>query len=470
VNDASSAYRPQPSAATGSFGGHLAATLKLGLPLVGTQVAQIMIGVTDTVMIGWLGARELAAATLGGNVFFVALMLGSGFAFAVIPVVAQARGRGDDRTVRRALRMAIWIVLGYSALLMGPLWMIEPVLNALGQEPEVAALAAKYSRIMQWTLFPMLCVMTVRGFLSALERPRPMLIATIVAVIVNAFLNYALIFGNWGAPRLELQGAAIASVLSACVSLAVGIAYLAWTPALRRMELLIRPLRPDWESLREILHLGWPISLTVIAEIGMFTASSIMMGWVSTIALAAHGIALQLASLIFMVPLGLASAATVHVGGAVGRGDGRGVLLAAQAVIAIGAAVAIFGAACFLLAPQPLVRIFLDLANPDAAEVETYAILLLAVAAAFQLVDGLQALASGLLRGLKDMRTPMMLAVISYWVVGIPAAWWLGFPAGLAGVGIWVGLAIGLACAALLLTVRFFLLARRFAGNRATVT
>jgi len=443
--------------------------MKLGLPLVGTQIAQIMIGVTDTVMIGWLGARELAAATLGANAFFVALMLGSGFAFAVMPVVAQARGRSDDRTVRRALRMAIWLVLAYSALLMAPLWMIEPILNAMGQEPEVSELAADYSRIMQWTLFPMLCVMTARSFLSALEHPRPALIATIVAAVANAPLNYALIFGHWGAPRLELQGAAIASILSACTSLAIILAYISWAPALRRLELLVRPFRPDWEATREIIHLGWPISLTVIAEIGMFSASSIMMGWVGTIALAAHGIALQLASLIFMVPLGLASAATVHVGSAVGRGHGRDVLLAAYAVSAIGAAVAVLGAACFLLVPYPLVRIFLDMANADAADVEAYAVTLLAIAAAFQLVDGLQALASGLLRGLKDTRTPMILAVISYWIIGIPAAWWLGFPGGFAGAGIWAGLAIGLACAAILLTMRFFLMTRKFARIPAAV-
>ncbi len=452
-----------PRSADGlSFGGHLAATLKLGLPLVATQVAQILIGVTDTVMIGWLGAHQLAAVTLGTSVYFVAFMLGSGFAFAVMPVVAHAQVRNDRQTVRRALRMAIWIVLAYSAVLMPPLWLTEPVLIAIGEKPDVSALAGKYLAIMQWSMFPMLCVMVLRSFLSALERPRPALFATIFAVVANAFLNYALIFGNWGAPRLELQGAAIASVASSSVSLLILVAYAGLSPALQRLELAVRPLKPDWGAAVELLRLGWPISLTVIAEIGLFSASSVMMGWIGTVELAAHGIALQIASLIFMVPLGLGTVATVRVGGAAGRGDARGIRLAALAVVAIGAAVAICAIIAFLLVPHSLVRIFLDLANADAPAVEAYAVTLLAVAAAFQLFDGLQAIASGLLRGLKDTRTPMLLAVISYWAIGLPAAWWLGISTGFGGAGIWAGLAIGLAFAAILLSARFGVLAQRF--------
>jgi len=435
---------------------HISATLALGLPLIGTQLAQIAIGTTDTVMIGWLGTRELAASVLGAQAYFVILMLGSGFAFALMPMIAQAVGAGDVRAVRRTTRMGLWISLAYCLAVMLPLWFLEPILVALGQDPGISAMAGQYMRIMQWSIFPAMCVFAMRSFLAALEHTRIVLVATILAAIANGFLNYALIFGHWGAPAMGLRGAAVASVISSFGSFALLWLYAMRAPAIRRFELHVRFWRPDWPAFREVIHLGWPISLTVIAEVALFSASSLLMGWIGPVQLAAHGIALQLASLAFMVPLGFASAGTIRVGKALGAGELPDVRRAGVTTLGLATCATATSAALFLLMPGPLVWLFLDAAKPDAAEVAAFAATLLALAASFQLFDGTQAVSAGLLRGLKDMRVPMLIAVFSYWAIGMVLAYVLAFPVGLGGVGIWLGLAGGLAFAAVLLTARFF--------------
>lgn len=436
---------------------HATAVLQLGLPLIGAQLAQTIIYTTDTIMIGWLGAPELAAGVLGSQAVFSALMLGSGFALAIMPMVAQAVAAGDERMARRAGRMGLWIAAAFCAVMMVPLWFIEPILLALGQDPEVSVMAREYMRILQWSLFPALFILVYRSFLSALEFARIVLFATIAAAIVNAIVNYGLIFGNFGLPRLELQGAAIASFASSAMSLAILIGYSLWKPAVAKYQLHVRLWRADWSALREVASLGWPISLTVIAEVSLFTGSSLLMGLIGVIELAAHGIALQLASLVFMIPLGLSAAATVRAGQAAGRRDLPNLRRAVMATLGIATLISAIGAVLFVVVPEPLVALFLDADKPDAAEVAAYAVPLLAVAAAFQLADSIQAVSAGLLRGIKDMRVPMILAIFSYWGVGMTAAWYLAFPAGLGGVGVWLGLAAGLALAALLLTGRLLL-------------
>lgn len=439
---------------------HLRATLSLGLPLVGAQVAQVGIGVTDALMIGWLGAEELAAATLATTIFFNVLIFGSGFAFALVPMAAQARARGDDRGVRRSTRMGFWIVAAYAGLMMFPLWHLEPFLVALGQDPDLSAMAAAYSRIMQWSLFTALFVMAMRSFLSALERTRIVLVATVAALVLNAFVNWLLIFGNLGFPRLELEGAAIASLISSAASLAILVAYAQIVPAVRRYEILVRLWRPEWPAFAELVRLGSPLSLMLIAETGLFAASSIMMGWFGPVTLAAHGIALQLASLVFMAPLGLSNAATVRIGQAHALARPLDLRRAALVVYGLAAGFTLFSAATFLLFPQPLVSLFLDPGDPKGPLVMAQGVVLLAVAASFQLVDGLQAVASGVLRGMKDTRVPAVIAILSYWGVGFTSAYGLGVGLSLEGVGVWAGLATGLACAAILLSWRFAALSR----------
>lgn len=447
----------EPQAKTARhWGAHIRATLRLGVPLIGVQLAQMAIHVTDTLMLGWLGAEELAGGVLGTQLLFLCFITTMGFAQAVVPLAANAEGAGDVQGVRRATRMGLWVVLLVALLLTPLLWNAEPVLIALWQKPELAAIAGDYLQIAFAGLFFAAGVAVFRSHLAALERAGIILWATLSGVVLNAVLNWMLIFGNWGAPALGIEGAAIASVASVAITCLVLITYLLRKADLAKYALFQRFWRPDWGAVGEILRMGIAITATLLAEVGLFTASSLMIGQFGTVPLAAHGIALQITSVVFMVPLGLSSAASVRAGRALGRGDREGLAKAGATVLwmTVGFAVA---AALFLWLVAPgLIGLFLDEAtNADAAEIVAVGVPLLLVAAAFQLVDGLQVVAAGLLRGIKDVTVPMYQALVSYWGLGAPLAWILAFWAGMGPVGVWAGLAVGLALAALLLTLRF---------------
>lgn len=438
-----------------SWLGHVRATFALGLPLIGAQLAQMAINVTDTVMVGRLGAPELAATVLATQTFFLFWMFGSGFALAMMPLAASAAGRGLRYAVGRSVRMGLWVVMAYSALVMPILWHTEGILLLLGQEPELAAIAGRFMRVPQWSMFASLLIMGMRSYLSVLGRAHVVLWATILGALLNAGFVYALIFGHFGMPALGVVGAAWASVGTSLFIALLLLGYTLWSPGLRHYELYAGIWRPDWPAFREVLRLGWPIGATIIAEVGLFTASSMMMGWLGTLELAAHGITLQLAAITFMIPLGLSNAVTVRVGLAHGRRDQVALGRAAYAALAVAAAIATFCAALFWMLPETLLGLYFDETDPNAAEVLRLGVPLLAVAAAFQIVDALQVVGSGALRGLKDTRVPMLIALFSYWLVGMPAAWLLAFAAGWRGVGIWYGLAFGLLAAAVLLNWRF---------------
>lgn len=446
---------PIPPQTDPSWRGHIKATLKLGLPLVGSQLAFIGLGVTDTVMLGWLGAKELAAGVLGTQLFFLTMIAGSGMANAVSPIVANALGAGDNRSVRRSVRMALWGSLVYAILASWHLWFSAPVLLFFGQDPELTQLAQSYLRIAMWSLAIALFHNAIRSYLTALELAGIVLWATLAGLIVNALINYALIFGNWGAPALGIRGAAVATLVTSILMFAIMTVYAITRSELKQYALLQRIWMPDRAALSEVFRLGWPISLTLLAEVSLFSISSVMMGWIGVIALAAHGIALQIISVIFMVPLGLTFAATVRVGRAVGRKDPLGLYRASMTSILISIIFATIAAFLLILIPETLIGLFLDAGNPDASEILKIGVPLLAVAALFQVADTLQVIAAGLLRGLKDTRIPMLIAVFSYLGCGLIAAYGLGFGLEWGGVGVWFGLAIGLTLAAVLLLWRF---------------
>lgn len=436
---------------------HVRATVTLGLPLIGAQLGQMAINLTDTLMIGRLGAEPLAAAVLATQLFFVVLMTISGFAAAVLPLAAKADSAGDISGVRRAVRMGLWAVIGASLAALGLLWTAEAFFLALGQEPEIAAMAGRYLRIAMWGLLPGTVILTLRSYLSALERTEVVLWTTLIGVAVNAVLDYALIFGAFGAPALGIEGAAMASVGTMLAMAGAILGYAVWAPALQKFELLRRFWRPDWPALVDVCRIGLPIGLTLLAEVGLFAATSLLMGWIDTVTLAAHGIALSIISVLFMVPYGLAQAATVRVGRAAGRGDRLAIARAGWSALWITLGVAGLAAALLLGAPTLLIGAFLDQRDADYAAILATGQPLLTVAAAFQLVDMVQVVALSLLRGLRDTAVPMAIALFSYWAVGLPVAALLGFPVGLGGVGIWAGLALGLTVAATLLTGRFWL-------------
>ncbi|MEM9757352.1 MAG: MATE family efflux transporter, partial [Pseudomonadota bacterium] len=297
---------------------HFTQLFALALPLVGSQLAQQAITVTDTVMLGWYGIRELAAVTLGGTIFFSVFIVGSGFALAVMPMVAAARAAGDLRQVRRVTRMGLWIVAAYGLVSYPVFWFSAPLLVALGQAPDLAAAAQDYLRIAGAGLTLAVLVMVLKSHLAALGHAGVVLWATLAGAGLNGVLNWLLIFGRAGVPELGIEGAAIASLGTYGLILAVLAIYAARVPVLREYALFARIWRPDWPAFGQVFRLGWPIGLTVLAESGLFAAASLMVGWIGERELAAHGVALQIASVTFMVHVGLSSAATVRAGQAWG--------------------------------------------------------------------------------------------------------------------------------------------------------
>ena len=442
---------PTPSL---SIAGHSRALITLGLPLVGSHLAQFAIGMTDTLMMGWYDVTALAALTVAGSIYFVIFVVGSGFAWAVMPMVASAVGTGGDVQVRRVTRMGLWLSILFGLLTTPLMLFSEPLFLAMGQEPVVAAQGARYLAIAGLGLIPGLMIMVLKAYLSALERTRVVLWVTLGSAVMNALLNYALIFGNWGAPELGILGAAVASALIQLAGIVFLIFYVG--RATPQFTLFRNFHRPDGEAFGRVLRLGWPIGLTNLAEVGLFAASSIMMGWIGALELAAHGIALQIASATFMIHLGLSQAVTVRAGRAHGTGDRGSLRRGAGVGLGMSMAVAVATIILFLAVPGPLIGLFLSPDDPARGEILRIGILLLVAAAVFQFVDAAQVMALGMLRGVQDTRWPMVIAAVSYWGVGIPASYLLGFTLGWGPVGIWAGLAVGLALAGLFLSWRFW--------------
>ncbi|MEM1077518.1 MAG: MATE family efflux transporter [Pseudomonadota bacterium] len=435
--------------------GHARSILTLGLPLIGSHMAQIAISATDTVMLGWYSAEALAAVVLGSmTVFFALLIVGSGFAWAVMPMVAEAAARGDDTQVRRVTRMGFWLVLIFAAVVTPPMIWSAPWLIALGQDPDTARLAQDYLRIAGLAMAPGLLVMVLKGYLSALERTQIVLWVTIGAAVINAFLNYVLIFGRFGAPEMGVAGAALASLSLHLGSLVALVIYA--RRELPQHDLFRRLWVPDWTAFRAVYRLGWPISITSFAESGLFAASAMMMGAIGTLELAAHGIALQMAALTFMVHVGLSQAATVRAGRALGQGDVAGLKRGGGVAIALSVGFSVATICVFVAIPEVLIGAFLSPDDPSRAEILAIGVTLLYMAALFQFADGAQVMALGLLRGVQDTKVPMIIAAVAYWGVGLPVGFGLGFYTPLREIGIWLGLVVGLALAGVLLMLRFW--------------
>lgn len=432
------------------------AVLVLGLPLVGSHVAQFALHVTDTIMLGWYGVTDLAAGALGATLFFVVFTLGMGYGQAVMPMVATFAAAGEGTEVRRVTRMGMWLSIGFSALALPLFLMSGPILGAMGQDPEVARIGGEYLAIIGFGMAPALVVMVVKSYLAALGRTQVVFWATVLGVFVNIGANWVLIFGNLGFPELGARGAAIASVLVQIVTLVAMLGYAVLLPSLRQYQLLVRFWRPDWTALRRVNALGLPIGFAMLAETGLFAASAVMMGWLGALPLAAHSIALEITAMFFMVHLGLSNAATVLVGRARGRGDGPGLRAAAKAAVLLSLGFAAATMLVYWIAAEPMVGLFLKPDEPQRDLIVPLGVTLLMVAALFQFADAGQVMAMGLLRGVQDTRQPMVIAAVSYWLVGLPAGYGLGFVIGWEGVGIWLGLVAGLTAAALALHARFW--------------
>jgi MATE family multidrug resistance protein len=441
--------------------------LRLGVPLAATQLAQMTILATDTVMLGHFSKEALAAAALGNTIYFLVWLLGSGMPFAVSPVIAHVQGRHslkakpcDQREVRIAVRMGFWSVAMVSLPLLAVLIFTKPVLLLLHQEPQLASDAAVFMSGLAWGLPFALGFQVLRSFSTALSRPAAPLVVIGIAVLWNAAFDYALIFGHFGFPRLGLFGAGIASASSNIFSFVAMLAVCLLVPALRRYHILHRFAHAHWPSFAELFRLGLPIGITMVFEVALFNGAALVMGTFGLASLAAHQIAITIPSLTFMIPLGIGLAATIRVGLAAGAGDTIAARRAGFTAIGMGALFMCVTAIVLMIWPREIAILWLpdDASNRD---VLAFAVSYLHVAAAFQLMDGVQVTAAMSLRGLKDTRGPMWLAGASYWLAGAPVGIALAFWGHMQGMGIWLGLAFGLAVAAVTLTARFMLLSKK---------
>ncbi len=432
-------------------------TLRLAGPLALANVLQMLTYAIDVMFIARLGPAELAASALAVALFGLVLWSLQSLTGAVAPIMAAELGaRGPAlRPVRRAMRMALWLAVLVSILGMGVCALIGPLMQVTGQEPHIAALATSYMNILLWSGPLMLVAGVQRNFVATLGRPMFATLITAIGIGINALANYAFIFGNLGAPEMGLPGAAVATFITSAAIVAMYAIAIRFNARLHRYRIMGFAWRPDWARFMEIVRIGTPIAVTVLAEAGVFGAAAFLMGRVGGLELAAHTVALNLAAFAFQVPFGVGQAATIRVGYFYGARDAEGMGRAGWTGIVMGTGFMAFTAIAMLAAPEALLSLYVDPADPANAQLLVVATGFLAIAAAFQLSDGVQAVAAGALRGLKDTRIPMWIAIFSYWVPGFGLAAWLGLATPLGGSGVWIGLASGLTFAAVLLLWRW---------------
>ncbi len=437
--------------------GEARAMLALAWPMMLTNLAQTAMTATDVIFIGRLGGDALAAAALGSNIYFMALIFGLGLVYATSPMMAVELGRKKHsvRDVRRTVRQGLWL----AALVALPIWIFlwnaETLLLAMGQQPVLAAQAGAYVRCLQWAVLPFYGYVVLRSFVSALERPGWALFITALAVTLNALGNWLLISGNLGFPALGIVGSGVATSLASLFMFAGMGMVIVSHRTFRRYRLFGRFWRADWSRLVALLKLGAPISAMLAFEVTIFNAAAFLMGLIEPAQLAAHAIILQIASITFVIPLGLAQAATVRVGLAFGAGDAEGIGRSGWTAFVMSVSFMALMALIMLAWPELLISVFFDTDDPANAAVVDFAVTFLAFAALFQVADGAQAVGAGMLRGLQDTKVPMLYAAIGYWCIGLPFGVLLAFHFGFAGKGIWAGLCCGLAIVAALLLYRW---------------
>ena len=448
--------RPLPESSDG-WREEFRATMKLSWPLAAANLLQMLTYAIDVIFIARLGEAQLAASALAIALFGLVMWALSGLTGAVAPVAAAELGERAPalRPVRRSVRMALWLAVISGVAGMGLCLMLGPLMRATGQETAIIGMALEYNTILVISMIPMLINNVLRSFVSTLDRPIFATAITAAGILVNALANYAFIFGNLGAPELGLRGAAVATIITSLFVTAAYIIAIRLDKRLHRYRIFGRWWSPDWHRLWHITRIGTPIALTITAEAGIFGAAAFLMGNIGATQLAAHTVALQIAALAFQVPFGVGQAATIRVGYFYGARDSEGMKRAGWAGIAVGTGFMLLTAIAMIAIPKPLLAIYIDPWDPKNAVLVAFALKYIVIAAAFQLFDGMQAVAAGALRGLQDTRVPMWIAAFSYWVPGIGLSLYLGFYTPLGGVGVWIGLAAGLTVAALLLTSRW---------------
>jgi MATE family multidrug resistance protein len=440
----------------------LAALLALGLPMAATQLVQYSVLTVDVLMVGRLGPEPLAASSLGLVIFFAAWLIGFGPAMAISPLVSQALGADENNVddVRLSVRMGLWAIALMAPFVTLIFLLTDPIARALGQPIELARLAGPYVVALAPGWMFAMGTLVLRNFLAAIGETRAPLLIVIGATLSNAFLNWLLIYGNWGFPRLELIGAGVASSIVNIAGFAALAYFIHANARARRFELFRDVFKPHWPRFGEVFRLGWPIGVAVAFEGMLFNACVFLMGRIGVAEVAAYQVALNVSSIAFMAPLGLSMAGSVRVGLAAGAEDWPRVRRAAALTIGLAIAAIMLVALPVMTFPGFVAGLYLDRADPSNGAVIALVSRFLVIAGAFMLFDATQVASAQALRGLKDVRWPMVITGLAYWAIGFPAAAYFGLSSPLGAVGVWWGLLIALFAAAAMLAARLQLLIR----------
>lgn len=454
-----------PSPSLPAWSRETRAVVRLAAPLALSHLAYMAIMLTDVVMMGWIGTDAIAAGSLARDFFWVPGACALGVLTGATPIMAQHLGARRFRQIRPAVRNAAWLALLLTIPASAAAWYSSPILVLLGQDQQVADGGQPYLRFLLWGLLPSLWFAVLTEFLAAHARPRAVYVVTIFGIALNALLDYALMFGNFGAPNMGLKGAGVASLVVNWFMFLALASFVLTDRRFRRYRLLGRLWRIEWPVMAEIVRVGSPIAVTEVAEMGMFFVTTLMMGLLGVEALAAHAVTGQCYALVFMIPVGLAQAGAVRVGRAAGARDGVGVARSGWTVTALAGLTVLVPAIVFWFAGRSVAGLILDPAVPANAAALDLAVALLGVAAFFMIADAVQIAARGALQGLKDTAMPMVIAVSTGWGMGLPTAMVLGFVLDLGGPGIWAGVAVAMTVAAWFLIQRFRRQARLFAAQ-----
>lgn len=438
------------------FRDNFSQTITLAFPVMMSQLGQVLVGVADSMMVGRLGAEPLAAASLGNSIFYVLMMFGIGVSMAMTPLVAMADGKKKSKRISRLFAHGFAINMTVGLMLFLVILLSSPLLFHLNQPEQVVEQAIPYLAIITFSLLPFMFFQTFKQFVEGLSQTRQAMYITIAANASNVFLNWVLIYGNLGFPAMGLNGAGWATLISRVLMGLMMWYYVRKSKRYVPYSLSFFPKRLNFPMVSRMLKIGVPSGFQFIFEVGAFSSAAIMMGWIGVTALAAHQIALNLASISYMMATGLAASATIRVGNQLGKNDIRTLRDAGFTVFIMVAMFMSAAAFIFIVFREFLPSLYID----DPQVIQMSAVLLI-IAGLFQVSDGIQVVGLGALRGMADVKIPTLVTLVAYWVIGLPLGYSLAFLLEMGEVGIWIGLLIGLTLTGALLLWRFHLLSKR---------
>jgi MATE family multidrug resistance protein len=439
-----------------NFKENFSTTFYLAYPVMLSQLGQVLVGVADSMMVGRLGAVPLAAASLANSIFFVVLMFGIGVSMAMTPLVAMADGNHKGKRISRLFNHGFIINMAGGILMFFLIVMASPFLKNLNQPEEVVTLAIPYLAIITFSLLPFMFFQTFKQFAEGLSQTKQAMYITIFCNGINVFLNWVMIYGNLGFPALGLNGAGWATLISR-IFMGLMMAYYVWnSKRYKPYNLSLKMTKLSFPMLSKLIKIGVPTGFQFIFEVGAFSAAAIMMGWIGVTALAAHQIAINLASVSYMMASGLSTAAMIRVGNQLGRNDIRALREAGFTVFVMVAIFMSVAAVIFIIFREFLPALYIN----DVSVIQMSATLLI-IAGFFQLSDGIQVVGLGALRGMSDVKVPTIVTLVAYWVIGLPLGYILAFSFGMQEIGIWVGLLVGLTVTGIMLLYRFHKLSQR---------